>query len=249
MADRSRFGPDHLFPPVSFPVYGLVSPFGGVRWLELFGDPPDGEPHWVSLGHQSADGRSLILVTTYTRRAPGNPNGWRVPTDEQAARSEVSPLKSLASQCSHLVTSITLPVQSLARPPGFFKALADHAQATADAYAQWATVDWRVDGITVPAPTWSFAGGWAGFTDAAEGVYVSAAGIGPGTGPEGLAFAALRDSEAYHFDLRGPLSLHLAAASRDAAGVPLKQQPPWEPEEWHPDQLRLIRQLGPDPDQ
>lgn len=30
-----------LFPPSSFPVYGLVSPFDGARCLELFGDPPE----------------------------------------------------------------------------------------------------------------------------------------------------------------------------------------------------------------
>lgn len=49
-------------------MYGLDSPLTGPRWLELFGDPPDGSPTWVSLSHQSADGRSLIHVTTYVRR-------------------------------------------------------------------------------------------------------------------------------------------------------------------------------------
>ena len=93
---------------------------------------------------------------------------------------------------------------------------------------------------------WSFAGGWAGFTDATKGVYVSVVGIGPGTGPEGLALAALRDSGAYHFDLHGPLPLELVTASREAAGAQVGQDPPWQPEEWHPDQLRLIRQLGSD---
>jgi hypothetical protein len=247
MADRPAAPRNEPFPPVSFPVCGLASPFGGVRWLELFGDPPDGEPHWVSLWHQSADDQSAIQVTTYTRRAPGNPNGWRVPTDEQAAKYGASPLESLAGQCATTLIDMTLPVLSLTRPPGFLGALVDLAQTAADAYAEWDTVDWRVDGIAVAAPTWSFAGGWAGFTDAAAGVYVSVVGIGPGPGPEGLAFAALRDSEAYHFDLHGPLSLETAAASRDAAGVPLERQPPWLPKEWHPDQLRLMRQLGSDP--
>jgi hypothetical protein len=245
MADHSVPPGDEQFSPLSFPVYGLVSPFDGVRCLELFGDPPDGEPHWVSLRHQSADGRAVILVTTYTRRARVNPNGWRVPTDEQAAQSEVSPLESLAGQGATALVDITLPV--LSRPAGFLPALVEHAQTAADAYAEWATVDWQVDGIAVRAPTWSFAGGWAGFTDAAEGVYVSAVGVGSGTGPQGLAFAALRDSEAYHFDLHRPLSLELAAGSRDAAGVPSGREEPWRPEEWHPDQLRLMRRPGSDP--
>lgn len=234
------------FPPPSFPVYGLDSPFAGPRWLELFGDPPDGAPHWVSLSHQSADGRSLIQVTTYTRRATGNPRGWRVPTDTQAAQYGASPLNSLASQGTTGLTSMTLPVLSLTRPPGFLRALVDHAQAAADAYVEWPTVDWRVDGVAVPVPMWSFADGWTGFTDATDGVYMSVVGIGPGTGPPGLAFAALRDSGAYHFDLHGPLSLDLVTASRGAAGVSYEEQPLWQPQEWHPDQLRLMRDLGPD---
>jgi hypothetical protein len=98
----------------------------------------------------------------------------------------------------------------------------------------------------VPVPMWSFADGWTGFTDATDGVYMSVVGIGPGTGPQGLAFAAQRDSSAYHFDLQAPLSLDLVAASRNAAGMSHEEQPPWQPQEWHRDQLRLMRDLGPD---
>jgi hypothetical protein len=236
-----------LCPPPRCPVYGLVSPFDGARCLDLLGDPPDGEPDWVSLWHQGADDLSVIMVTTYTRRGPGNSDGWRVPTDEQAARYGVSPLECLASQCATALVDLTLPALSLGRPPGLLKALVGRAQAAAEAHADWVTADWRVDGIAVRAPTWSFAGGWAGFTDAAEGVYVSLAGLGPGAKPEGLALAALRDGEAYHFDLHGPLSLEVAAASRQAAGVPYEQQPPWQPTNWHHDQLQLVGQFGSDP--
>jgi hypothetical protein len=246
MADRLASPRTEQFPAPGFPVYGLVSPFGGARCLELFGDPPDGEPHWVSLWHQSADGRSVLLVTTYTRRGIGSPNSWRVPTDEQAVQYGIAPLESLAGQGTHTLIDLTLPVLSLARPPGLVQALIEHAQAAADAHAEWATVEWRVDSSTVQAPTWSFADGWAGFTDAAEGVYVSVVGIGPAAGPEGLALAALSDSTAYHFDLHAPLSLELAAASREAADIPYDQQPLWKSHEWHPDQLRLMNQLGSD---
>ena len=62
------------------------------------------------------------------------------------------------------------------------------------------------DGQLVQVHVWRFAGGWAAFTDAAAGVYLSVAGVGPGTGPEDLGLAALRDGRAYHFDLDGPLS-------------------------------------------
>lgn len=239
-------GRSDLFPPPSFPVYGLVSPFDGARCLELFGDPPDVEPHFVSLWHQSADDRSVITVTTYARRLPGGDSGWRVPTDAQAARHGISALECLASQGTTTLADLTLPVMSVARPPGFLRALIDHSQAAAEAHALWPTVGWQVDGTGLRARIWSFAGGWAGYTDEAEGVYVSVVGLGPDARPEGLALAPLRDGEDYHFDLHGPLSLELATRSRQAAGVPYEGEPPWRSPQWHPDQLRLMGRVNSD---
>jgi hypothetical protein len=246
MIDRSRFGPGYLMPPVSFPVYGLDGSFTGARWLELFGDPPDGSPTWMSLDHQSADGRSLIHVTNFVRRATGNPGSWRVPTDAQAAERGRSPLEDVAGQGAITLINLTLPVLSLTRPPGFLKALVDHAEAAAGAYRDWPQVSWRVGGERVQVPVWRFADGWTAFTDAAAGVYLSVVGVGPGTGPEDLGFVALRDDRAYHFDLDGPLSLAMAQAAAEAAGVTLGANPSWERQEWHPDQLQLIRELKPD---
>jgi len=88
-------------PPSDFPLYGLDSPFPGPRWLQLFGDPPDGTPTWVALNHQSADGRSMIIVTTHGRRSAGHPRGYRIPTDEQAAVQGRSPLEYAASGRIH----------------------------------------------------------------------------------------------------------------------------------------------------
>lgn len=72
-------------------------------------------------------------------------------------------------------------------------------------------------------------------------------GVGPGTGPEDLSFAALRDASAYHFNVQGPLSLEIAEASAEAAGVAIGSDPSWQPQDWHPDHLQLIRELGQDP--
>jgi hypothetical protein len=137
------------------------------------------------------------------------------------------------------------PARSLFPPPSFpvyglLEALVGNALAAAEAHADWATVIWRVDGVAVQASAWSFAGGWARFTDAAEGVYLSVVGLGPDARPEGLALAALRDSGAFHFDVPGPLSLELAARSRQTAGVPYEEHPPWRSTVWHPDQLQFI---------
>lgn len=236
MTGRARFGRPHLFPPVRFPVYGLDSPFTGRRWLELFGDPPDGSPTWMALDHLSADGWSLIRVTTFARRATGSPRGWRVPTDAQAAEQGRSPLESVASQGANELIDMTLPVLSLTRPPGFLEALVRHAEAAASAYRDWPQVSWRVGGVPVRVPVWRFAGGWTAFTDAAAGVYLSVVGVGP----EDLGLVALRDGRAYHFDLDGPLSIAMAEAAAEAAGVPLGPDPSWQRQDWHPDQLQLI---------
>jgi hypothetical protein len=243
MSDRSRFGPGYLKPPVPFPVYGLDESFSGARWLELFGDPPDGSPTWMSLDHQSADGRSLIRVTTFARRATGHPRSWRVPTDAQAVERGRSPLEDVAGQGTITLINLTLPVRSLTRPPGFLPALVEHAEAAAGAYRDWPQVRWRVGGGLVPVPVWRFAGGWTAFTDAAVGVYLSVAAVGPGPGPEDLGLVALRDGRAYHFDLDESLSIAIAEAAAEAAGVPLGPDPSWQRQDWHPDQLQLIREL------
>jgi len=234
-------------PPAAFPVYGLVSPFPGPRWLELFGDPPDGSPTWVSLNHQSGDGLSLVNVTTHAHRVKGNPRSFRVPTDEQAADSGRSPLMSVAGQCTARLVNQTLPVRSLPRPPGFLRALVDLSHEAENAYSAWPVTVWQVDGRQAKVPVWRFAGGWTGFTDAAAGVYLTVVGTGPGAEPDGLSFAPLRDGSSYHFNLREPLSFEVAGAAAEAAGVPIGSDPPWERQDWHSDQLQLMRKLGQEP--
>ncbi len=168
-----------------------------------------------------------------------------MPTDAQAAERGWPALKDVATQSTVTLISLTLQVLSLTRPPGFLRALVEHADAAASAYRDWPQVSWRVDGQLVQVHVWRFAGGWAAFTDAAAGVYLSVAGIGPDTGPEDLGFAALRDGRAYHFDLDGPLSLAMAEAAAEAGDVPPGADQPWQHQEWHPDQLQLIRELTP----
>ena len=143
----------------------------------------------------------------------------------------------MATQSTVTLINLTLPVLSLTRPPGFVRALVEHADAAASAYRDWPQVSWRVGDDRVQVHVWRFAGGWAAFTDAAAGVYLSVAGIGPGTGPEDLGFVALRDGRVYHFDLAGPLSIAMAEAAAEAAGVPPGPDQAWQHQDWHPDQL------------
>jgi len=44
--------------------------------------------------------------------------------------------------------------------------------------------------------------------------------------------------------LRSPLSFEIANAAAEAAGVPNGSDPPWQRQDWHPDQLQLIRELA-----
>ena len=66
--------------------------------------------------------------------------------------------------------------------------------------------------------------------------------VGAGAEPEGLSLTQFQDGSAYHFDLAGPLKPGTMSASRQAAGVPFEASA-CESQSWHPDQLRLMREL------
>ncbi len=53
----------------------------------------------------------------------------------------------------------------------------------------------------------------------------------------------IQDSSAYHFDLDQPLYPGVLSASAQAVGVP-PEPPQWQRQDWHADQLRLMRELG-----
>ena len=223
-------------PRIQFPVYGLDPSWPGLRWLELFGDEIGDPVRWVSLGHRSRDGDALVMVKTYRRLATGSPRSYQIPTDAQAAELGRSPLEWVAFNAAFELANLTLPVRSLPRPPGFYRALVDHAEQAGQEYAQWPAVGWSVDGRTVTAHCWRFAGGWAAFTDAVPGLYLYATGLGADA--DDLSLAALPDGGAYHVDLDQSLWAENLSAARTAAGA--DDQPELPSETWHPDQLRLM---------
>jgi hypothetical protein len=213
--------------PVTFPVYGLEASWSGSRWLDGFGDRVGDEVRWVRLAHQSMETGALIMVETSSRPL----------TDSEAARpGEPSP-QSVAFAASVVLLNLTLPAQSVPRPPGILRALVANADARSRRYAEWPPVSWRVDGTEVAARAWRFAGGWAAFSDSVDGVYLAAAGVG--TGPDGLALAALGDGSTYGVDLGQPLHPRVIAAS-GAARADGARLPPQRPD-WHADQVRLMR--------
>lgn len=217
-------------PPVSFPVYGLVASWRGARWIDGFGDKIGDPPRWLALAHQSADGRSLIMVNTYSAAA----------TDAQSTRSGRQPLSDVAFDAAHMLVNLTLPVQTVPRPDGFLPALAEHALHAAGQYAQWPTTSWRVDGAAVAGRRWRFAGGWAAISDAVDQMYLTAVGVG--AEPEELPLTRLLDGSAYHVDLTRPLSPAVLSASMQATGVQ-SEDPRWQRHDWHPDHVRLMGAL------
>ena len=215
-------------PPADFPVYGLAASWSGSQWLESFGDAIGDPVRWVSLGHRSLNSESLIFVETFSR----------LRTDALAARSLQPPLQQVAFYAAVVLINVTLPTKPLPWPDGFQRALVGHADERSGQYAQWPLVRWRVNGAAVTARTWWFAGGWVAVTDAVESVYLAAVGVG--TNPDGLSLAVLQDGSAYHFDLEQPLHTRVMSASRAASAG--GDRPPPRREEWHADQLRLMRE-------
>jgi hypothetical protein len=215
-------------PPVDFPVYGLDPSWPGRRWLGNFGDAIGDPVHWVSLDHQGVDGASIVVLQSISRPR----------TDAWEERSGQTPLQHVAWYAAAGLINVTLPVRSVARPEGMLRALADHANERSCQCAQWPLVSWSVDGAEAAANVWRFAGGWAAVSDAADGAYLAAAGVG--TGPDDLSLAVLQDGSTYHFGLDQPLHAHVMSASARAAGMPFGEDPPWRRQDWHADQLRLL---------
>ncbi|MGD0704590.1 MAG: hypothetical protein ABSA02_32455 [Trebonia sp.] len=215
---------------MDFPLYGLDTSWPGARWIESFGEAIGNPVHWVSLGHQSPGGESLVYVETFSRPR----------IDAHAATSIETPPQDVAFYATALLINATLPVASLPRPDGLIRAAVDHANERSSQCAQWPQVRWQVDGVAVTARIWWFAGGWAAVSDAVEGVYLAAVGVG--IDPDGLSLAVLADGDAYHFELDQPMHTPVMVTSHAARtdGDP----PPPRREDWHPDQLQLMRQRG-----
>lgn len=244
--NRPGSGEVPVSPPVGFPLYGMAyepdQPQAGrrsaVRWLDGCGDAFGEEVRWVRLCHfSSAAGSSpaigpdpsvgvLISVETHSRAL----------TDAAKARGGETALQSVAFSAAFTLVNVTLPDLSVPRPEGLTKALVNHAYARSKRYAQWAPVTWRVDGTSLRAKAWEFAGGWAAISADLDEVYLAASGSAGS--PEGLALTRLRDTRAYNFALDQPLDMRVVKASGAAAWA--EGEPAWRHTDWHADQLRLL---------
>jgi hypothetical protein len=221
--------PPRPSPPADFPAYGLDAAWPGSRWLESFGDAIGDPVRWMSLGHQDPDGASVVLVETH----------FRARTDAAAASYGELPLEYVAQRAATSLVNLTLPALSVPRPDGILRALVNHAQERGSEYARWSPARLPVDGASVAARVWRFAGGWAAVSDGVDGVYLAVAAAG--ADPDGLPLALIADGGAYHFRLDQPLHPDVMAVSR--AARPGGDESPWpQPGQWHDDQLRVLRE-------
>jgi hypothetical protein len=190
-------------PPVDFPVYGVAGDWR-YRWFEFF-DAQIGHPTWgVRLGHRTADGSAYVGLATLPR--------------ERYDRSTGSRPEEVPFYGTHWLVNITLPADDVPRPAGFLRALVDHETVESQRSASWPKVTWSVDGVSVSAAQWSFAGGWTAYTAELPDVYLVAVGFGVPAEP--LTCEHLTDATPYGFDLAAPISLADLARIQDEQGPP-----------------------------
>lgn len=231
--------------PVDFPVYGLHPRIPGPRWVDFFeggsGGPAaqDDDAGVVSeLGEAGQAPWALWLG----QRLADTERGLRIGSMPRSRYERAmcpgggDPLAEVAFGAAFGLVNLTLPDSSVPRPDGLIESLLAHAEQHARRYEKWKRVTWRVDGMSVRARIWEFAGGWTGFTGDLDDSYVAVIGIG--VAAEGLSLARVTDPKAYGVDFSAPISL--ADLGKHRATRPEAWLPPPRRDAFHPEQLALL---------
>ncbi|MBB3050220.1 hypothetical protein FHS23_001215 [Prauserella isguenensis] len=231
--------------PVDFPVYGLHPRIPGPRWVDFFeggsGGPaaPDADAGVVAeLGEAGQSPWALWLG----QRLADTERGLRIGSmprlryERAMCPSGGDPLAEVAFGAAFGLVNLTLPDSSVPRPDGLIESLLAHAEQHARRYEKWKRVTWRVDGMSVRARIWEFAGGWTGFTGDLDDSYVAVIGIG--VAAEGLSLARVTDPKAYGVDFSVPISL--ADLGKHRATRPEAWLPPPRRDAFHAEQLALL---------
>ncbi len=207
-------------PALEFPVYGLVDGPDGPRWLDWVEGPLGHHADGIWLGHGS------------TPRDATRP--WvHVGTFRRAERTEADAVERAALRAVLCVVDATMP-DPHGRPHDYGHRLLDVASSRVGDHPRWRRVSWVVDGQSVTASTFDWAGAWAAFTTALPDVDIVAFGFG--VAPAGLHLAEVQDGSRYHVDLGRPITFpDTVDQARAAAGV--RSDPPGAHDWWptHPD--------------
>ncbi|MCR3720826.1 MULTISPECIES: hypothetical protein [Prauserella salsuginis group] len=231
--------------PVDFPVYGLHPSIPGPRWVDFFEggnvspvEPDAGSEAVSGLGETGRAPWALWLG----QRLADTERGLRVGSMPRLRYERAmcpgggDPLAEVAFGAAFGLVNLTLPDSSVPRPDGLIESLLAHAEQHARRYEKWKRVTWRVDGMSVRARIWEFAGGWTGFTGDLDDSYVAAIGIG--VAADELSLGRVTDPKAYGVDFSVPISL--ADLGRHRATRPEAWLPPPRRDAFHPEQLALL---------
>lgn len=209
-------------PPVDYALYGLGSAaWADSRWLE-FVEGEIARPSWaVWLGHGSRRDPARVIVGSASRPR----------LDAMHAGLPGDPPAHVAFAVGLHMIGYTLPDDSVPRPEGLVRAIANEMHRQATSCSDWAEIGWTVDGVEVLARVWKFAGFWAAFTDELGESYVMA--IGTEVDPDGLNLDRVVDGTPYGFELGAELGYGAARGNPLPVVRPDRQQ-------FHPDHLRLL---------
>ncbi|GAA1199916.1 hypothetical protein GCM10009675_14850 [Prauserella alba] len=231
--------------PVDFPVYGLHPSIPGPRWVDFFEggnigpvEPDAGSEAVSELGEAGRAPWALWLGQRLSDTERGLRIGSmpRLRYERAMCPGGGDPLAEVAFGAAFGLVNLTLPDSSVPRPDGLIESLLSHAEQHARRYEKWKRVTWRVDGMSVRARIWEFAGGWTGFTGDLDDSYVAAIGIG--VAADGLSLARVSDPKAYGVDFSAPISL--ADLGRHRATRPEAWLPPPRRDAFQPEQLALL---------
>ncbi|OLT48024.1 hypothetical protein BJF85_13705 [Saccharomonospora sp. CUA-673] len=214
---------------VDFPVYGLHRDIPGPRWVDFFeggGEYSGGEPWALWLGQRIADSERGLRIGSMPRHR----------YEQSMCPGGGDPLAEVAFGGAFGLVNLTLPDRDVVRPDGLIETLLAHAEQNARRYETWRRATWRVDGMSVRARVWEFAGGWTGFTGDLDDSYVSVIGIG--VSPEGLSLARVDRPAAYGVDFSQPISI--SDLGRHRAMRPEAWLPPPRRDAFQPEQLAFL---------
>ncbi|WP_308292213.1 hypothetical protein [Prauserella halophila] len=224
--------------PVDFPVYGLHPRIPGPRWVDFFeggnvgsdagsGRAEVGQAPWALwLGQRLADTECGLRIGSLPR----------LRYERAMCPGGGDPHAEVAFSAAFGLVNLTLPDSSVPRPDGLIESLLAHAEQHARRYEKWKRVTWRVDGMSVRARIWEFAGGWTGFTGDLDDSYVAVIGIG--VAPEELSLARVTDPTSYGVDFSVPISF--ADLGRHRATRPEAWLPPPRRDAFDAEQLALL---------
>lgn len=230
--------------PVDFPVYGLHPRIPGPRWVDFFeggggsGASQIGSDVVSELGEAGQAPWALWLG----QRLADTERGLRIGSMPRLRYERAmcpgggDPLAEVAFGAAFGLVNLTLPDSSVPRPDGLIESLLAHAEQHARRYEKWKRITWRVDGMSVRARIWEFAGGWTGFTDDLDDSYVAVIGIG--VAADGLSLARVTEPESYGVDFSAPISL--VDLGKHRARRPEAWLPPPRRDAFQQEQLELL---------